>query len=70
MITEREVQGPGRAYWFDNLKEAAVFAESRKKKGHIVSFCAYNYYVWFSNSWKNHSRRAKLVDAGYDSLAV
>ena len=70
MITEREVQGPGRAYWFDNLQEAAVFAESRKKKGHIVTECHDNCYVWVSNSWKKHGLRARLVGQGYDTLAV
>ena len=70
MITEKEVQGPGRAYWFDNLKEAVLFADAKRKKGHIVTECYDNYYVWVSNSWKKHNLRAQMVDWGYDTLAV
>ena len=71
MITDKEVQGPGRAYWFDSVAEAESFAEQKRAKGHIVTTdFEDNTYVWVSNSWKNHSERAKLVDWGYDTLAV
>lgn len=67
---EFEVQGPGRAYWFDSAAEAKKFSQAKQKKGHIVTTCEDNNYVWVSNSWKKHSLRAQMVGWGYDSLAV
>ena len=29
MITDKEVQGPGKAYWFDSVAEAESFAEQK-----------------------------------------
>jgi hypothetical protein len=71
MIKDREKQGPGRAYWFDTVEEAKEFAEKKQAKGHIVTTdFANNTYVWVSNSWKKHSYAARLVEIGYDTLAV
>jgi hypothetical protein len=70
MVIDQEVQGPGRAYWFDDSEEARVFAESKTEKGHSVSFDEEESYVWVSFSWKNHNDRVRLVEAGYDTLAV
>ena len=70
MITEQEKQGPGRAYWFDNAEEALTFAQTKREKGHIVTFHEDYNYVWVSNSWKKHNLRAQMVGWGYDSLAV
>ena len=70
MITSKEVQGPGRAYWFDNAEEAEKFAQAKREKGHIVTFHKDNNYVWHSFSWKKHNLRAHMVGWGYDTLAV
>jgi hypothetical protein len=70
MITDREVQGPGKARWYDNLEEAQVYADAKREKGHIVRFCEENNYVWVSNSYKKHGLRARFVELGYDTLAV
>lgn len=62
-----EVQGSGRAYWFDSDEEANVFAEENRKKGHLVKQREdYRKYVWVSFSKKNHSEKSKGVVGGID----
>jgi aryl-phospho-beta-D-glucosidase BglC (GH1 family) len=68
--TGTEKQGSGRAYWFNNSKDAKSFAKEKGKAGHAVTYDKGSKYVWHSFSSKKHSDTTKKIMHGIDPLSA